>query len=280
MNQTTDQTNNPVPAQERFLRPGVRLALVTIAIGALALGASGCKEKSGGQQGFGKSGAKSNEVAQVDNSADVAPDKKPEAKPDADSTPSSSPRRNQGDPLKGLTLDERVEFPVINAPSSRSVAESVAALAEAIARGDAKALHPMLDKPSQTILDQLVESDAWRSATGSITKVRICSIEEDGQTIRVGLGVENADGAYLLGWEGERIGSGWLYAGIALDTPMAADTAAQLDGSSLLARLVPEPGEIIDETFDPTLNDPRRDDNNKRRRSKRGGGGGGGRRGF
>jgi len=277
MNQTTDPTHFPAPW--RFFRPGARLTLATIAIGALALGVSGCKEKSGGQQGFGKGGAKSGEVAQVDNSAEAAPERKPEAKSDSDSTPGGSPRRNQGDPLQGLTLDERVEFPAINAPSSRSVAESVAALAGAIAQGDAKSLHSMLDKPSQTILDQLVESDAWRLATDSITKVRICSIEEDGQTIRVGLGIENADGAYLLGWEGERVGSGWLYAGIALETPMAAETAAQLDGSSLLARLVPEPGEIIDETFDPTLNDPRRDENNKRRRSKRGGGGGG-RRGF
>ena len=261
MNRATDQQP----------RPGVWLALTAILFGVLALGSSGCEKKSSSRQSLG--GAKSTEASRDERPADPEPSEHVET-PEPEPVALATSRENDRNSLEGLDLDEAVDFPAINAPSSRAIAETVAALAGAIARGDARALHPMLDEPSQVILDQLVESDSWNDATGSITKVRVCTLEEDGSNIRVGLGVESASGAYLLGWEGERLGSGWLFAGIALETPVGADTAAQLDGSSLVARLVPEPGEIIDDKFDPTINDPRREENNRRRGKRRSGGGG------
>lgn len=183
------------------------------------------------------------------------------------------------DPLDGLALDPKVVFPRTHSPSSRDIAEAVASLAGAIAEGDSRSLHPMLDKPNQVILDDLVQTGAWQQSTGSISQVRVCTLEENGQSILVGLGVEDPDGAYLLGWSGERLGGGWLFSGIALDTPASAMTAAELDEGSLAARDVPEPGAIVDDTFDPTANDPRRDEKS-RRRGSRGGSGGGGRRGL
>lgn len=261
MNQATEQRTRPIAF----------LVISSITIGAVALSPLGCEKKTA-NKGFGTGAQNNTEVARDDTPEVEAPSDRDEA-PDSKPEERTSSRRSQRDVLVGLDLDDSVEFPPINAPSTRDIAESVAALAGAIALGDSQTLHPMLDQPSQVILDQLVESDHWREATGSITKVRVCTLEEDGQTIRIGLGVESLAGAYLLGWEGERIGSGWLYAGIALETPTGADTAAQLDGSSLIARLVPEPGEIIDESFDPTINDPRREQTN-RKRGRRGGGGG------
>jgi hypothetical protein len=261
MNQATEQQ----PRQSA--RQSALLAITVFALGAMALAPFGCEKKAANTKGAG-------------SNAEVAQDNTPSESDQVDTAPAERPtsRETQGDPLAGLELDESVEFPPINAPSSREIASSVAALAGAIAQGDSRALHSMLDQPSQAVLDKLVESEIWQDATDSIIKVRVCTLEEEDQTIRVGLGVENLDGAYLIGWEGERIGSNWLYAGIALETPLDANTAAQLDGSSLAARLVPEPGEIIDDTFDPTINDPRRE-GNKRKRGRRSGGGGG-RRGF
>lgn len=181
------------------------------------------------------------------------------------------------DALAGLDLNPKVEFPEFAEPSSKDIAEAVAELAGAIVEGDSRKLHQMLDTPNQAILDELVESGAWQDSTDSITNIRVCSLEEDGHSIRVGLGVEDRDGAFLLGWSGERVGGGWLFSGIALDTPASALIASELDGGSLAARDIPEPGAIIDEEFDPTVNDPRRGgDGKKRRRGSRRGGGGGG----
>lgn len=257
MNPANDTMKNSNTAP----RAGAVLALAGVL--AIALAAGGCDNSSSKPQS-----------AATPPPAPVAPQQVAQPEPEEEDA-------RDVDTLAGLALEGNVEFPRINEPTKRDIAESVAALAGSIARGDSRALHPMLDQPNQVILDELVASGVWQESTGSITKVRVCSLEESGQSVRVGLGVESADGAYLLGWAGEKVGSSWLFSGIALDTPAEASTAAELDGGSLASRDVPEPGAIIDDTFDPTVNDPRREGDGRRRRGgRRGGGGGGPRRGF
>jgi|GEM_PF-4361825 len=260
MNQATEQTRTLTP---------FHAALCLCCAGLLVTTLAGCGKKGGKMQG--RAGSQHTETA-----TEIAPEqaKAPEQAP----APERHAERNA---LKGLDLDPKVSFPKINEPTSRDVAGAVAALAAAIAEGDSRALHPMLDEPNQAILDELVESGVWQSSTESITKVRVCTLEEDGETLNVGLGIEDEDGAYLLGWTGKHVGGGWLFSGIALDTPAEAMTAVELDGGSLASRDLPELGAIIDDTFDPTANDPRREGKNRRRRGgRRSSGGGGGRRGL
>lgn len=245
---------NRTAEQSRWQSP-FRAALGPGMVGLLLLTLGACGEKKQ---------ARAPAPAPVETVAAPAPERK-------------APLR---DSLDGLALDPKVVFPRTQSPSSRDIAEAIASLAGAIAEGDSKSLHPMLDKPNQVILDDLVQSGAWQQSTGSISKVRVCALEENGQSILVGLGIEAPDGAYLLGWSGERLGSGWLFSGIALDTAASAMTAAELDEGSLTARDVPVPGAIVDDSFDPTVNDPRRDGKSRRRGSRSGGGGGGGRRGL
>jgi len=221
-----------------------------------------------------------NQPGKASAPAETAAAPEPAPEPEREE-PQDDRRASSGDALQGLELDPKVVFPQINEPSSKEVAVAVADLAAAIAGGDSRTLHQMLDTPNQVILDELVETGIWQESTETISNVRVCSLEEEGQSLRVGLGVEDDEGAYLLGWSGERVGASWLFSGIALDTPASANTAAELDGGSLAAREIPEPGAIIDDEFDPTVNDPRRDQNNRRRSrgSRRSGGGGGGPRG-
>ncbi|MCB9837902.1 MAG: hypothetical protein H6813_01055 [Phycisphaeraceae bacterium] len=260
---------NPANDNSESLRRATRrLALTGLLVAAIAL--TGCDDKKSLGKGKGAAGRPTPTQQAQAPASDPAPV----------STPAPSRKTASRNALEGLELDPKVEFPKINEPSGSDIAETVAALAAAIANGDSRALHPMLDEPNQVILDELVESGAWQSSTESITKVRVCTLEEQGESIKVGLGIESADGAYLLGWSGERLGNGWLFAGIALETPADALTAVELDGGSLAARDIPEPGAIIDDTFDPTLNDPRRGDNNSRRRGGGSRGRGGGRRGL
>ncbi len=257
-------TNESSRTSDFARQPGLTLLA---GAAAMLLALTGCEDKSGLSKG-----------GNMESPAPVAAAPKPA---EESAPPRQEERRAPDvDALAGLDLNPKVEFPRFNEPSSKDIAEAVAALAGAIAEGDSRGLHQMLDSPNQAILDDLVESGVWQDSTGSITNIRICSLEEDGQSLRVGLGVEDREGAYLLGWSGERIGGGWLFSGIALDTPASAMTASELDGGSLAAREIPEPGAIIDEEFDPTINDPRRGDDNRRRRGSRRGGGGGGRRGL
>jgi len=246
----------------RANEPRANPSLIAFAVGALfVLGVIGvgCDDSS---NKLGGPGAGTQQTAE----SEQAPAEQPQSRPERRAEPDEPERVS----LATLDLPESVDFPAVNAPTSLSIAESVAQLASAIASGDSRSLHTMLDEPGQAILDRLVESGAWEETTESISSVRVCSLDEGANAIRVGLGVENQDGAYLLGWEGRRLGSGWTFGGIALETPAMADTAAQLDGASLAARPVPEPGEIVDDTFDPTINDPRRDQDQRRRRSRGG----------
>jgi len=254
------------PTEQSISNSPIRLALCASAACAVLLAMTACGEK--------KSEAPAPiEKARTETAAAPAPETDTsDASNNLDATPEPSEERRASrvNPLKDLDLDPKVEFPMINQPSSRDIAEAVASLSGAIASGDSKTLYGMLDEPSKAILDDLVEAGVWEESTNSLTKVRVSALEEDDESIRVGLGIEDANGAYLLGWSGERVGGGWLFAGIALETPAIASTAAGLDSASLAARDVPEPGAIIEDEFDPTLNDPRREQKGRRGGKRKG----------
>ncbi len=135
-----------------------------------------------------------------------------------------------------LHADARVQFPAANAPADRTLAEGVIKLADALAKGDAAAMKPMLDKNAQNVLDELVGSGGWGEGTKPIEQVRIIAVSGTGEahvdSSQVGMAIQGRDGAYLLAWNGHRDGDSWTFA----SAPCQADVkprASDFDGVSL-----------------------------------------------
>lgn len=140
--------------------------------------------------------------------------------------------------VANLTMHERVEFPQEHAPADRSLAQSIADFASALASGDAEAMQGLLDEAGAAVLEDLRQRDAWEAETDSIERVRIVSVNDSGGTAQIGLGVLDDEGAYLLGWEAAQIGGGWTFSGLAIE-PQTALTLAELDGAPLTVRMLP-----------------------------------------
>ncbi|MEM1424395.1 MAG: hypothetical protein AAGH64_10380, partial [Planctomycetota bacterium] len=71
-----------------------------------------------------------------------------------------------------------------------------------------------------------------------IVAVRVCIVEDLGSSaVRVGLGIQEPDGAYLLGWEASRRGDTWEWEAVPVGDPRAP-RVAMLD-----APFLPEPEE-------------------------------------
>jgi len=134
-----------------------------------------------------------------------------------------------------------VQFPTSQAPTDESLAQAVVDLATAIASGDTQAMRRLLEPSAQAVLDHLLETGQWQSATSGLETVRVSSLQVEGQSARVGLGIEDPEGAYLLAWEARSAGGGWTFTGLAVPNAAAA-TAAELDGVSLVPASVPTAG--------------------------------------
>jgi hypothetical protein len=62
-------------------------------------------------------------------------------------------------------------------PSETDLAKAVVQLANAIAKGDSKAVRPMLTRSAQTILDTLDSEGGWTAGTSKIEAVRIVAVQ-------------------------------------------------------------------------------------------------------
>jgi len=191
------------------------------------------------------------------------------ANDEANQRPAPAPRV---DPMAGLEMDPRVQFPRERAPATPELAQSVAALASAIAAGDADRLRELVDPPTAAVLDELVGTGAWQEETGAIEVGRVVALESQEESAKVGLAVQDPRGAYLLGWEGSNLRGGWVFTGFAVQGAPEASRAAQLDGAALAEAALPELGperDLTPEEFRPPI-----DERQRRRGSRRGGGGG------
>ncbi len=135
-----------------------------------------------------------------------------------------------------LHADARVNFPSANAPADRTLAEGVIKLANALAKGDAALMKPMLDKNPQGLLDALVGSGGWADGPKPNSQVRIIAVPGTTQphpaTSLVGTAIQDLDGAYLLAWHGRRDGDSWVFSA----APCQADQkprASDFDGVSI-----------------------------------------------
>ncbi len=142
------------------------------------------------------------------------------------------------DPMENVTLHEKVTFPAELEPPSPEVAMAIAALANAFAAGDDEALRGAIVDSDHSILDALIAAGMWGDNTESIEAVRVCALDDNGESTNVGIGIQDNRGAYLLAWEtGSDKGFKWQSMDIELQT---ATRVSELDGASLLPRHVGE----------------------------------------
>jgi len=175
------------------------------------------------------------------------------------------------DPLAGVELDERVEFPPQRAPESPELAEAIADLANALAAGDADRFAQRLTEPAEAVLRDLEQRGDWGSATASIETVRVVAVDARESFANLGLAVQEPEGAYVLAWQGEPGMQGWRFSGMAI-APRSAALASELDGVDLIELPVPAPGADDELTVDE-LRAKRKaeeaDDQRDRRRRRR-----------
>lgn len=154
------------------------------------------------------------------------------------SAPDNSSR--QGVTLANLKLDKKVQFPEERAPSSQEAAVAIGAFASALASGNDQQMATLMGARDKALLDVMVQSGQWTEQARQIKTVRICSLTETDSGLQVGLGVQDALGAYLLGWEATPEGAGFVFSGMAIE-PKFAEDVKQLDGASLSLAKLPEP---------------------------------------
>lgn len=149
------------------------------------------------------------------------------------------PREPELGPLEDIDMDPRVQFPEQRAPAERTQAQAVARLASAIASGDNSAFANLIEPSYRTILTSLVDEGSWNESTSEIETVRVAVLESDAEMLRVGLAIQDARGAYLLAWSGNKSGDSWSFEPIAIE-PQYAPTAADLDDAPLVSPRIAE----------------------------------------
>jgi hypothetical protein len=192
------------------------------------------------------------------------------AAPPPQQAPAPQPEAAPADPREGLALAPKVVFAPDAKPETKEQAQAAAALAGALASGDAARLRDLLDEPARAVLDELQDSGAWAETTKGIEQVRICAVEPSEDALRLGLAVQDDSGAYLLAWDGREIDGRFLFTGLALAQDASHETAAEFDGVALTPRIVPTVRAEIAETGPDPSKDPRREQENTGRR-RRGG---------
>lgn len=150
--------------------------------------------------------------------------------------------------LQQARADARVQFPQGQSPADRSLAEAVIGLSSALARGDAAAMGQMLDPKAKRVLEELVASGEWASATKPIEAVRVVSLSgrsEDRPTrAEVVLAVQVPGVAYLVAWDATRAGDRWTFSNKWVQGDRRA-RASEFDGVTVaplvLVEATPEP---------------------------------------
>jgi len=172
--------------------------------------------------------------------------------------PPPPPRVTQAPPprvdvMAGIELDPRVQWPEETHPSTPELAQSIAKLANALARADADAFADMLTPEDAMLTRELVTFGLWQKQIERVEAIRICVLNEiSSSNAELGIGLQTPSGAYLIAFEG-RTSSPWVFTGLGI-TNIEAPRVAMLDGSPLLRPQIPGKVEIIQ------LDDPKEPD--------------------
>lgn len=151
--------------------------------------------------------------------------------------------------IQQLHPDARVKFADGQSPADRTLAEGVIHLADMVAKGDSAGLHKMLDRPAQTVLDELVSKGDWTGETKKIEQVRVVYLsdtsERHPESAMVAIAIQDPGGAYLLGWSGKRDGDNWTFAA-APTPPDIHARASDFDGQRLATSVSSAPETMTD----------------------------------
>ena len=157
--------------------------------------------------------------------------------------PAPKPEPPPPDPMENVRLDDKVTFPDHIILPSPEVAMAAAALANAIAEGDDDALRSAIVPSDHSILDALIAGGLWGENTESIEAVRLCAVEDNIDSVSIGIGVQDDRGAYLLAWEtGSHNNFLWQSLDVDLQT---ASRVSELDDASLFPRVVAEAKQFL-----------------------------------
>ncbi len=145
------------------------------------------------------------------------------------------------DPMEGIELHAKVQWPDKYRASSAAQAQAIAALANAIAGGDAEKAKGVLDAADRELLSDMIALGEWTSQTGGIDAVRVCVLKEsdDKTQLTLGLGVQDSLGAYVLAWKAPLGAEGVTFSGMAIQ-PVTAASVAMLDDAELRPPVVAE----------------------------------------
>lgn len=143
------------------------------------------------------------------------------------------------DPMDGIELHPKVRWAADKyVPVSPEQAQAIAALANALAAGDADKAKSVLDSADQAVLSDLIAYGEWADQTTGIEEVRVCVLSQnEDKTVSLGLGLQDALGAYMVAWKGSDSGSAWVFSGMAIE-PITAASAAMLEGAELRAPVI------------------------------------------
>jgi hypothetical protein len=128
--------------------------------------------------------------------------------------------------LQAARPDARVQFPQSSAPVNAGLARAAISLANALAKGDATALRPMLNDNASGVLDALENEGLWEESTQKIEAVRVVKIQEAEGSATVFLAIQEPGTAYVLGFAGSASGETWTFDGAPADfapRPRASD---------------------------------------------------------
>lgn len=143
------------------------------------------------------------------------------------------------DPMDGIELHPKVRWAADKyAPISPEQAQAIASLANALASGDADKAKSVLEAADQAVLADLIAFGEWADQTKGIEEVRVCVLSQnEDKTVSLGLGVQDALGAYMVAWKGADAGSAWVFSGMAIE-PVTAASTAMLEGAELKAPVI------------------------------------------
>lgn len=167
-----------------------------------------------------------------------------------------------------LKLHPKVQFPEDRMPESPEMAKAIADLAAAIAGGSADGLQAMVAPADRLVLNMLVASGEWKRRSDAVKVVRVCVLNEpSGGAMQVGFGVEDAGGAFLMGWAGNPQGEAWTFSNMPIE-PRLASAAVGLDGAELKLLALPSGLPVPDVTMKPAEEEKDGDEGEKKEKKK------------
>ena len=170
--------------------------------------------------------------------------------------------------IADLDMDPRVQFPDRAKPASEGLAQAAADFATALITGDQDAFGAMLSPDAKAVLTALKDSGDWAPATEELRAVRVCRIEETGESPVLALGIEDDFGATLLAWYIEGSEGSWVFSPMAIDAPWA-ERVAMLDDAPLDPPLF-DSGSASEAPIVVNLPDEKEDDKKPGRRGRPG----------